>query len=325
MFNEISDSLKVKLYDYAYTPFFSSFLISWIVLNHKYLMIYFSNETNEKKLYLLSKYGKVPINEISIYDPILPMINILEIGSHFFWYPLAFALFYVYGYPYISNWFYAQTRKMNNKKKAIKLMQDNKEPIDEEEKRTILLENHELNKEIKKLKLELSQQEKLFKEECDDRVDSELSINQDKINKLEINTRELIQERKTNKELIQANEKLGKEIEILRDELKISKEEAVAGNAIKSDKNISIPQIIEEFKLDQIEYNILQIIYQNNIGTEHYDNLVNKIIKHTTLKKIKIETALDSLIKKNIIIKDNIKNCNIDEKFKKNMVLLFDE
>ena len=33
--NEFSKSMKAKMYDFTYTPFMSSMVIAWIILNHK--------------------------------------------------------------------------------------------------------------------------------------------------------------------------------------------------------------------------------------------------------------------------------------------------
>lgn len=78
MNNEISDSLKVKLYDYSYSPFMGSFIISWIALNHKYILIYFSTMENiTKKLELLDLYGNNAIVEHNLKDPILPIFDFL--------------------------------------------------------------------------------------------------------------------------------------------------------------------------------------------------------------------------------------------------------
>jgi hypothetical protein len=54
--NDIKDSIKAKLYDFTYTPFMSSVLISWVVFNQKYLLIYFSDSDLDKKLFLLTSH-----------------------------------------------------------------------------------------------------------------------------------------------------------------------------------------------------------------------------------------------------------------------------
>lgn len=90
MFEELKNSLKARLWDFKYTPFMSSFFISFIFFNREYLMIYFTDISYiEKKRLILESIG---INWET---------------------PLIFSSIYVFVYPLIFIVFYGYTLKMN--------------------------------------------------------------------------------------------------------------------------------------------------------------------------------------------------------------------
>lgn len=96
--DEFIKSIKEKLNDLTYSPFMSSFTISLIYWNHKYLLIYFGNEKLDTKLRLMSMYTEQPfiINGINIIHPQIMI-------------PIIIALLYVFVYPIIGIVFSATT------------------------------------------------------------------------------------------------------------------------------------------------------------------------------------------------------------------------
>lgn len=123
MVNDLKDSIKAKLYDFNYTPFMSSLVISWIVINHKYLLVLFSDKIDvDKKLVML--------NDAYSYNAVYSFVG-------FYILPLVFALFYVFGYPRISKIFYEYTLKQTKKLKEIKQKIEDETPITQEEARKI--------------------------------------------------------------------------------------------------------------------------------------------------------------------------------------------
>jgi len=88
--NELSKSMKAKIYDFTYTPFISSVVIAWIVLNHKYILIYFASFDLDKKMKLLENY------DFSKWD--IPYMNNVYL-------PILFGLFYTFIYHWISQLF----------------------------------------------------------------------------------------------------------------------------------------------------------------------------------------------------------------------------
>lgn len=135
MFKDLTDSFKARLYDYNSSSFLSSFIISWIVINHQYVLIYFSD---------ISIYSKTEL--------------LLEYQSKYFYsfclYPLLFALFYIFIYPHIHYYFYTftirQKIKLQNKKNEIeKTKTFTFEQINELREKNIALENELEKKDIK--------------------------------------------------------------------------------------------------------------------------------------------------------------------------------
>ncbi|MBL1243399.1 MAG: hypothetical protein COA39_003215 [Sulfurimonas sp.] len=305
MINELSDTFKVKLYDYAYTPFMSSFIISWIVINHKYILIYFSNISEpEKKLELLSLYGKNHINAMTIYDPILPVFQLLQIGSHYFWYPLSFALFYVFTYPFIANFFYSWTRKMNNEKKKIKLTRDNKVPINQEERDALLHENYELREEIEQLNVKLSTQNSKYNE----KIKQETSH----LNKtLELERKQATDKFKQMDDVLNEKNQSNSYLESENEKLKIistksqeSREELVKYKQILSTNGLLLSQneIAQKYKFTEFEVSLLQVLNNNNFSTATQEAFINTyLMEALNLKKIKAEHEFKNLLERDII------------------------
>lgn len=126
MLSDITNSIKAKLYDFTYTPFMSSVVISWIVLNHKYVLIYFGDAPLSKKLIMLNGY-----------DFSCPLTNAAIPYAMNIWFPLIFGLFYVFIYPKFSKIFYEYTLERTKELKTIKKDIEDKTPVTQEEARKI--------------------------------------------------------------------------------------------------------------------------------------------------------------------------------------------
>ncbi len=139
MLDDIKDSIKAKLYDFAYTPFMSSYIISWVLLNHKYLLVYFGDSTLEKKLMHLSVYH-------------------IE-----FLYPLYIALVYVFIYPAFALGFYYATLFYNKWSKWVKQKIEDETPLTQEEAREIRKEVSRLTEEKDEVLTKLRKKEEEYK------------------------------------------------------------------------------------------------------------------------------------------------------------------
>lgn len=226
MVKNITDSIKAKLYDFAYTPFMSSFVISWILLNHKYLLIYFGNEKLEKKLNLLNGY---PTETIAFLGH--------DLLTNQFIYPLTIALLYVFIYPWFALKFYDITLYYNKESKKIKQKKEDQTPVTQEEANKIREEIEKLLKERDIYNKEQIEMREKFNQEINgygeiirtyklekNEYDKDISEKEQKINKLlEI---EQMYERELEKKQNYINELENKTTKILADnDHKISKME----------------------------------------------------------------------------------------------------
>lgn len=172
MLDDIKDSIKAKLYDFAYTPFMSSYIISWVLLNHKYLLVYFGNSTLEKKLMQLSMYH----------------IDFLD--------PLYIALIYVFVYPAFALGFYYVTLFYNKWSKRIKQKIEDETPIPQEEARKIREDIARLSDEKDDALIKLGKKEEEYKE----KIENELRPLQEKIGSLEMQVMAAEQQAKKHRE-----------------------------------------------------------------------------------------------------------------------------
>lgn len=310
---EFSDSIKAKLYDFTYTPFMSSVLISWTIINHKYLMIYFSDIVIDKKLILLSQYGKKTITESPMNDSILPYFQFLEMGSHFFWYPVGIGLFYVFGYPHLSNIFYKYTGERNNDKKEIKLAYEKKRAISDEDKEMILLENYTLTSKINEIKIQMSEMDKRYTASLSD-INSKnynLKLHDDeqtkKISSLE-------------KELNEKNIMLSKPA-TEKEPNKPNLVRTTDNNAMYSDKQ---KDIIEKFDLDKDTLEVLKTIYKENIKKNISEIYIDQITNASRMARIKVKTIVESLSKKGLIISHPGTYIDLSPELENALVILFD-
>lgn len=159
MLSDITNSIKAKLYDFTYTPFMSSMIISWIIINHKYLLIYFGDSKLNEKLTRLNEYDF----SASIFGLTIPYaMNI--------WFPIAFGLFYVFVYPWVSKIFYEYTLERTKALKEIKQKIEDETPITQDEARQIRSDIEQLTKERDEYRDKALQAEKHYKKQYQDRI-----------------------------------------------------------------------------------------------------------------------------------------------------------
>ena len=156
MLKDMKDSLKAKLYDFTYTPFMSSVIISSIIINHKYLLILLSNCELEKKLKILDNY------DFSIHIYIFTTFIIPASGNFFI--SILFGLFYVFVYPIFSRVFYSYTLGQTKKLKEIKKDIEDKTPLTREEEREIRQELDRLSIERDEMQTRLTKTEQYYEE-----------------------------------------------------------------------------------------------------------------------------------------------------------------
>jgi hypothetical protein len=123
-FEEFSNALKSKFCEFQSSTFSISFVISAIFVNHKYLMIYYSDIDPYIKLHMLEYQG----------------INL--------WLPIVLALLYVYLYPYFAKRFYSKTLEFSNEFKETKIDKLKKRILDEDDAKNFVFEIEKLNKQL---------------------------------------------------------------------------------------------------------------------------------------------------------------------------------
>lgn len=126
MLKDVQNSIKAKLYDFTYSPFMSSMIISWIIINHKYILIYLASYDLDKKLSLLNQHD---FTFHTSWFNIPWAFNI--------WLPILFGLFYTFIYPVASKKFYEFTLEKNKELKKIKQDIEDITPITQEEARAL--------------------------------------------------------------------------------------------------------------------------------------------------------------------------------------------
>jgi hypothetical protein len=154
MLKDIQNSIKAKLYDFTYTPFMSSMVIAWIILNHKYILIYMATYDLDEKLMLLNEYS---FSSCILWFDLPFAMNVI--------FPIIFGLFYTFLYPIVSEIFYKYTLERTKELKKIKQSIEDETPITQEEARGIRGLINELTTERNELQEKLVSVEKRYTED----------------------------------------------------------------------------------------------------------------------------------------------------------------
>lgn len=107
MFDELFKSIRATLYDRASSPLLGSFIVSWLVWNHRMIMVIFS--------------GMSVTEKFSYIDTVLYQRDFW----YYFWrdlfcYPLFTAIAFILLYPYPAKWVYHFSRYQNKLLKDVK-------------------------------------------------------------------------------------------------------------------------------------------------------------------------------------------------------------
>ncbi len=318
MIDNIKDSIKAKLYDFAYTPFMSSFIISWIILNHKYLLIYFGDEKLADKITLLDKHIFKTISIIG-YDW----------WTYQFWYPLLIALFYVFIYPFFALQFYNATLWYNKKSMAIKQRIEDETPITQERARELKREHYKLADERDQALDRLKEREKEHAETL-----------QDALKPLQNEIEAHITAHNVSNKLIEAlkaeNESLKKSLETLpaitaeRDQLKdqfdkmvyLDTSEDSNETAFARPTNIEAPNVVIQTEDDRTK--ILRFFYESNYKTTYEDTVLDLIVQKTKIPRPKAQKLLNMLIENNILRRDSSAKISITPNGNEILINMFD-
>ena len=271
MLNDFKDSIKAKLYDFNSTPFMSSLVISWVAINHKYLLVLFSDKIDvDKKLMML--------NDTYSYNAVFGYFS-------FYFAPLLFALFYVYAYPLISKKFYEYTLEQTKKLKGIKQKIEDETPLTQEEARWHRIQITKLEAENNDIRARLASAAKTY----DDKLTKQIQLETAKV-------------REENSALQEQLNDLGAYSEGLQSEIR-NKEKEI--NFLKQEleplKNADVDKNKGEQEDDRMK--ILRYIYESNYVNSFASDAINKIISATKIPLVVATKILKALISDGILTK----------------------
>jgi len=292
MLDDIKDSIKAKLYDFAYTPFMSSYIISWVLLNHKYLLVYFGDSTLEKKLMHLSVYH-------------------IE-----FLYPLYIALIYVFIYPAFALGFYYATLFYNKWSKWVKQKIENETPIPQEEARKIRADITRLSDEKDDTLIKLGKKEEEYKEKLKNAIqplESKTASLSDRSTKAEQELQQLLKETESlNSQLSQANKMLDIKIEQC-DELQQKVEELTSQlsavgvvNATVQVGSVQVDSSVATNNEPDTDFMKVVRYFYDSYNITDEESLLNKLNSEKGVAKLVARDIINKLISDNVLSKDNI-------------------
>lgn len=304
MLDNIKDSIKAKLYDFAYTPFMSSYIISWVLFNHKYLLVYFGESPLDDKLLYLGECH-------------------LE-----FLLPLCVALIYVFIYPAIALVFYYVTLWYNKQTMRIKQRIEDETPITQEKARELKREHYKLADELDQAHEKLKENQK----EHAEALANTLKPLQDEIESY-------LSTQKVSDELIQKleteNGSLKKSLENLpaitaeRDELKEkfdnmihldTSSDSTEEIAIAKPTTVEVPKKIVRQEDDRTK--VLRYFYEGNYKTKMIDLAIDDIVAATKLARPEISVILNTL-KQEGLFEENAYNLILTDKANNVLVKMF--
>lgn len=307
MLNDIKDSIKAKLYDFAYTPFMSSYVISWVLFNHKYLLVYFGTSTLDDKLLYL---GECHVE---------------------FLFPLYVALIYVFIYPAIALVFYYVTLWYNKQTMRIKQRIEDETPITQEKARELKREHYKLADELDQAHEKLKENQKEHAEALantlkplQDEIESYLStqkVSDELIQKLETENGSLKKSLENLPAITAERDELKEKFDnmIRLDTLSDSTEEI----AIAKPTTVEAPKEIVRQEDDRTK--VLRYFYEGNYKGVSEEVVLDKIVNHTKLPRPKVKVIFNGLVKEGILKPDRLEQYQLTDLGNQLLLELFDK
>lgn len=308
IFEEMSSSFKAKFCEFQHSSFLISFILSWIFINHKYIMIYNSNIKPSEKLLMLETQG---------------ICYLL---------PIIFALFYIFVYPYIAKVFYSRSLEFNNKFKETKINKLKKRLLDEDDAKSFINEIEKLTKKLDEKTKFVSKMER----EYTDKIDNLNEAHKNDIDNFEVNIKEIKLSHKLRVDDLEANitksgtlhtEEISKLTKIINqvntetkkfksqiDKVKEGNEKLELENQKRTHESseanssrtilLDIIKDIERFKLLTVDKKVEKLILAN-IAWNQIDDVLNLEKGYTqkaraTMKLPNINTTTDEMILREI-------------------------
>ena len=308
MQKDLKDSIKVRLYDFKYTPFLSAYIFSWIYFNSKLILIFTAPKLSvEKKIEMLS-WGQID-----------------------YWTPVYFALCYVFLFPLATALFYAVTLGYKALMNWIQQKIQDRTPLPLEQANAIREENIKLELEYKKVANELEKikqdytlKENSLTEQFSNKVNE---LVKDKTKQLNIDLRTAYNDiTDKNTELTEKNtfiNKLENKISELENEISklkpVTTEPLIIDNAYKKVQKSS-DKVINALTLEHIK--ILATFYETDskISKNVFKNHINSKYK---VSKTLVDSWVNDLKKLGFVSSDTIGNYTVSNEGQKVIEDLF--
>jgi len=134
MFDDAVKSIKAYLYDKTVSPLCGAFIISWLLVNHRFVMSIIFGETLEEKFLAMD-------NIIKTYDS---WWIISGWFLYFIFIPLIFSLAYIFIYPYPAKHVYSFSKKRQMEINKLKNEIEQQRLLTVEESRELIMKHLEL-------------------------------------------------------------------------------------------------------------------------------------------------------------------------------------
>ncbi len=303
MQKDFMDSIKARLYDFKYTPFLSSYIFSWLYINSKLLLIFFSiNLKVEEKIEMLAW------SDVSYITPLL------------------IALIYVAVFPAFTLGFYWITLKYKKWMSEIQVNIENETPLDQDKVNKLRNKYRDIEVELNETFSELETAKARYKDKFNklaqnyiekentieqikkDAIDKAVEPIQKKLDKVTLDLENTIDAKVLiEKEKAEEIEKLKAELEIAIAENEkyvssISDVDIVEGNLI-NDKSEKIKKLIEKLSNDQ--KNILKI-FNDNDSSIQVDTIKRIAFDTYKINKPMVDLRLKELVDQKILKKNSL-------------------
>lgn len=190
MLDEITKSIRAELYDRSVSPLMGSFIISWLLWNYKFVLLFFSELAIDEKFKSFDKLYSGYETEKILFWLIFPSIT---------------TIIYLYAYPILAKPVFEYSRKRQKELKEIKTKIEDETPLTIEESRDLrnrfseledeyLKEIERKNREIDRLKSQIEETQKptepkineLQKDNPQEKTNNNASEHKGKLSKQEV-------------------------------------------------------------------------------------------------------------------------------------------
>jgi len=297
MQKDLMDSIKARLYDFKYTPFLSSYIFSWLYVNSKLVLIFFSS-----KLKVEEKIAMLAWDDVN------------------YWIPLGIAVLYVMIFPAFTLGFYWVTLKYK------KIMAEIQVNIEDETKIT-QAQAKELRNKYRDIEVELNEaftELETAKVRYEDKNAKLAQSYIEKENALEEQKKDAVE--KATKAI---QKKLDNAVSDLQDAIDTktlmeAEKNKETRKAIATAPSTKVPKEIVPKQKKEDRALIVEYLY-NSYETTFEKNLLDEITKRTGMARAKARNIINALLEDEILEKDSINQISITKEGGHKLVEAFEK